>query len=118
MEPKEIVIDDIYPEFKGEIHFKLYTDYGLTILDNMEFIVKGFETEIEDKTDSNGEFKHGPVWFDDYELYVGDAAFIIPAMIIDDDPYEITIPYEMLQDENNVWDGPSDEEIYGEESEE
>ena len=93
---------------------------GLDILAKRAFKIEGMDIEISEQTDDRGEFKHAPAEYGDYELQVGDAAFIIPAIPAEDPPYPVHIPYDMLPDKRDTWDGPTDEEIneYGLEKDE
>ncbi len=94
----------------GQIYFVLLTEMGLDVWPNREFMLRGLGVNVNGRTDNNGEFKHAPVEFGEYELIVGDATFQIPAITVNSPPHPVHIPYTLLPDQLD-WDGPTDEEI-------
>ena len=82
----------------GEIYFVLLSENGLDVLPDRKFTLRGQGKSLSGKTDKNGEFKHSPAEFGDYELKVDNAVF--------------HIPYVLLPDQYQ-WDGPTEEELGG-----
>jgi hypothetical protein len=96
----------------GEIYFVLLTENGLDVWPDRSFKLQGNGLNLSDKTDKNGEFKHSPAEFGDYELKVDDGVFHIPALEQGSLPYQVHVPYVLLPDQYQ-WDGPTEEELGG-----
>jgi hypothetical protein len=95
----------------SKISFVLLSEADLEKWPDREFQLRGPDFELNGRTDDEGLFEHEPVQSGEYDLYVGDAKFVIPAVSLDESPHPIQIPYDMLPDIRDAWPGPTEEEL-------
>ncbi len=95
----------------AKLAFLLYTEAGVTIYKQREFKIIGDSIEVLGTTDDEGKFELLGIGYGLYELYVGDARFVIPAVHPDEDHHPIHVPYYVLPDIRDEWATPTPEEL-------
>lgn len=95
----------------GRVYFKLLSEFGEREFPNREFTLEGDDIEVHDRTDHKAEFTLEPAEYGEYTLTVGDESYEIPAVAWLDPPHPVNIRYITLEDEDDAWDEPFEEEI-------
>lgn len=95
----------------AKLAFLLFTEAAVYIHKQREFRVVGDCLEVAGTTDDEGKFELTGIPYGLYELFIGDARFIIPAIHPDEEPHPIHVPYYVLPDHHDAWATPTPEEL-------
>ena len=98
----------------AKIAFLLFTEAGVYIHKDREFRLTGDSLELSGMTDGEGKFELVGVPYGLYELFVGDARFVIPSIHPEEEHHPVHIPFQYLPDHRDAWVTPTDEELEGE----
>lgn len=97
----------------AKVAFLLFTEAGLSVYPARDFKLIGDALEIESYTDAEGKFEIRGLPYGNYELFVGDARFVIPAVHPDEQHHPVHIPNSMLPDVHDAFETPTPEELEG-----
>lgn len=97
----------------AKIAFLLFTEAGISVHKNREFTLIGDTLQLSGQTDEEGKFELVGIPYGLYELFVGDARFVIPAVHPVEEHHPVHIPYQYLPDHRDAWVTPEPEELEG-----
>ncbi len=107
----------ILPDGVGAISFVLQSEAGGEPWPQRAFTLEGHGLSIKDQTDDQGKFQHSPADFGDYQLHVGDASYIVPAIPPEATPVEVSVPFTALEDQRDAFQGPTGNELTADDQE-
>lgn len=95
----------------AKLAFLLFTEAGLHIHDQRDFKITGDCLEVAGTTNDEGKFELAGVPYGLYELFVGEARFVLPAVHPDDVHLPVHVPYYVLPDIRDAWLAPDADEL-------